>query len=320
MFKLRQMLIFIAVVDHGTFAAAAEALDISVVAVSKQISQLEKLCQQTLFNRSTRAMLITDFGKEYYKACKKVTSAMQGVETLVESQSEQLQGCLKLHGPVFFVAHFILPVLSKFIHQHPKLDVCVTTGDTPINMLEHDIDILLGYTPETMASQQNLRCCNIFESENILAASPSYLKEFGLPRCKKDLYKHRFIHDIHLEQPLKIKFNDGETLTDLSTALALGDRRLMCLAALQDIGILYTAKRTIFPELISGELVEILPSSLAEKTCFSAFYRYSAINSVKIQKFLERLMIIVKAREHVISNSVLPKAGHKHYLEIKKQR
>lgn len=305
MSNLRQMSIFVTVVESGTFAAAAERLNVSAVAVSKQIASLEKKCQQTLFNRSTRAMTLTDFARQYYQMCKKTIKAMEETENLIASQSQQLQGILRIHALPFITGHFIFPMLAHLAKQHPLLKVQITIGDNIPSLVEENIDLLIGYSPKLVETKQNLRCCQLFETEYTLAASPLYLKEAGLPKCKSDLYNHRFIHDVHLPQPLTLSFADGEVLEGLNSTLTLGDSRLMCLAALQHAGIAYIGKKVIFPELISGTLVELFPSSIAEKVNFSAFYKHSEIDSPKIKIFLTLLAKSVKARQEVVRNAVM---------------
>lgn len=305
MSSLRQMLVFVTVVENGTFAAAAEILNISPVAVSKQISSLEKKCQQTLFNRSTRRMAITDFARQYYQACKKTIHSMQEAEKLVESQSDKLHGSLKIHCLPFIAGHCIFPLLKTLTKQHPSLSVQITIGDDIPNLVEKDIDLLIGYSPKQVGTKQNLRCCQLFSTEYALAASPAYLKETGMPKCRQDLYNHRFIHDVHLPQPFALSFHDGEVLENLNTALTLGDGRMICLAAFQQVGIAYVARKAIFPELISRNLIEIFPSSLAGEANFSAFYKHSEIESPKIKLFLTLLTQSIKKNQAYLDNAVM---------------
>lgn len=293
MSKIRQIQTFVAVVENGSFSAAAKALGISSVGVSKHISQLEDKTQQSLFDRTTRLMVITDFGKQYYPECKKIISAIAEADLLVESHFSNLQGKLRLYSPPFIAGNFVLPLLSRFMRKYPLIKVELKVGDETPNLYEEDIDILIGYCPESLKSQENLRCCHLFESENVLAGSPEYFKEFGVPKTQKELLDHRFIQQLDLPQPLILSFVDGEKVEGLNTVLALGDRRIMCLAALQSMGIIHTAKRSIMPELVSGELIEVLPSTLIGTTRFDAFYKPSSIELPKVRKFLDLLTLIV---------------------------
>lgn len=289
MLQWRQMEIFIAAVESGSFTAAAEILDISPTAVGKQIRNLEQIAQEPLFNRTTRKIVLTKFGEEYYQTCKKAEREMEKANLLIKSRNKELHGVLHVHAPPLIAGFSLLPVLSKFMEAHPNLKIELTVSDKIPDLLDSNIDVLVGYNPDFLSSQQHLRVCHLFEVEDVLVASPEYLQRFGVPKATQDLYQHRFVQHSLLPQPLELSFIGGEVLTNLNTVLALGDRRLICIAAVYGIGIAYTGIRSVMPELKSQQLIRLLPEESLGTTTMAAFYKYTSTNQPKIQKFLEAL-------------------------------
>lgn len=291
MLQWRQMEIFIAAVEEGSFTAAAELLDISPTAVGKQIRNLEDLAQEPLFNRTTRKIVLTRFGEEYYKTCKKAALEMEKAQLLIESRHKELNGVLHLHAPPFIAGFSVLPILKQFMERHPNLKVELSISDGLPNLLDTDIDILVGYDLDFVSSQQHLRACHLLEVEDVLVASPDYLSRFGTPASLQDLYKHRFIHHSLAPQPLELSFLGGEVVSNLNTVLALGDRRVMCIAAVHGIGIAFTGIRSVLPELKGKQLVRVLPEHSLGKRTLAAFYKYTATEQPKVQEFLSALKV-----------------------------
>lgn len=289
MIQWRQMEIFITVVEQGNFTKAAELLDISSAAVGKQIHYLEKTAQVHLLNRVGHKVSLTSFGQEYYQKCKKIQYEMEQATLLIESQHEELRGVLRLHTPPFIASTIVLPLLDQFMASHPKLKIELSTGDNIPNLQEDDVDILVGYDPRNLSDQEDLLFCNLFTAETILVASPKYLKKFGTPTCLTDLKSHQFIQHSLVPQPLSLSVTTGETITDLNTALALGDRRMICIAAVNSLGIAHTASKLVQPDLYAKKLVRVLPSLDFGETTTGAFYKKTTSKQPKVQLFLAAL-------------------------------
>jgi DNA-binding transcriptional LysR family regulator len=289
MTQWRKMEVFIAVVERGNLAKAAELLDISSTAVGKWIQNLESTSQEPLFNRAAKKLVLTSFGKEYYQTCKSIQNGMQQANLLINSKNEDLHGKLRLHAPAFIAAIVVIPVLAKFKCEHPNLDITLTVGDNIPNLLEEDYDILIGYEINSLSSQPDLRACHLDKGKNILAASPEYLNKFGEPTCFEELIEHQFIHHSLLPQPFKITTALGETTPDLETSLMLGDQRLLCVAALNGMGIIYTGNKILLPEICRRKLRRVLPEIDLGETIIAAFYKKTPQDQPKVRKFLDHL-------------------------------
>ncbi len=72
---------FVAVVEHGGFTAAANALDVSTSFVSRQVVRLEDRLDTRLLHRTTRAVRLTDMGRTYYERSREILDDLAVLES-----------------------------------------------------------------------------------------------------------------------------------------------------------------------------------------------------------------------------------------------
>lgn len=74
--KVREMTSFVAVVDAGSFVAAADATGLSKAAVSRHVGDLERRLGTRLLQRTTRRLSMTAEGQAFYTRCKELLGAI----------------------------------------------------------------------------------------------------------------------------------------------------------------------------------------------------------------------------------------------------
>ena len=110
--KLRSMEIFVAVVDQGSFTAAAETFRISPVMVGKHIRQLEERLGTRLLARTTRRQHLTEIGRQYVEQCRQILAHIAAAETGAEAMRATPRGKLKITAPVSFGSERIAPLMA----------------------------------------------------------------------------------------------------------------------------------------------------------------------------------------------------------------
>ena len=117
--KLRNMEVMVAVVEAGSFAAAARQLQISAVMVGKHIQQLEAHLGARLFQRSTRRSSLTEVGAAFYEDSKRVLEQVRWAESAVERSRAVPQGLLRLSAPFTLGNHVIAPLVADYQLANP---------------------------------------------------------------------------------------------------------------------------------------------------------------------------------------------------------
>ena len=144
---------FVAVVDLGSFAAAARKLGTSSGQASKLVSRLESELGVQLLKRTTRALAPTEIGKTYHLRMKELLAEFDSLEASVRNASGLPAGRLRVTAPVTFGTGQLVPVLLDFARLHPQIQLDVSFNDRMANLVDEgfDLAIRIGQVPSFVA-------------------------------------------------------------------------------------------------------------------------------------------------------------------------
>ena len=114
---------FIAVAEQKSFSTAAESLYLTQSAVSKRIKQLEEQLGTTLFDRHNRTISLTEAGEALLPRAQHILDLVSDTELELENISGDISGSLTLATSHHIGLHRLPPVLRKFVHAHPNVDL-----------------------------------------------------------------------------------------------------------------------------------------------------------------------------------------------------
>lgn len=121
-----QIRYFMAVAENTTFLNAAESLNISQSALSKQIINLEKELDVKLLDRSKRSASLTDAGKAFYQHGLTLTRDYHKLISDLASYKEERKAVLKIGTLPFLPQYHLTTRLKSFQEQHPKIDLILS--------------------------------------------------------------------------------------------------------------------------------------------------------------------------------------------------
>lgn len=145
MSTLDQMQAFVAVVEQGSFTAAALHFNISPTAMCKKIATLEKSLNTRLFIRTPRIIAVTDIGKKYYAQCKKVLHEYQLSNLLLDDKMNHLTGTLHIVCSREIAQSLVYPTMAPFLAQYPHIVTNVTTKKQATDHVIKQADVAMGY-------------------------------------------------------------------------------------------------------------------------------------------------------------------------------
>ena len=175
--KLNNIQTFITVVESGNFSKAAEILEVSSVAVSKQIKLLEQNLDVTLFERNTRKMEITDIGKNLYEQFSQVLKSIDDIAAFTRAEAKVVADTLSIVAPASLTDAYLAPILVEFAHVHPEINFQLSISDHMPDFSHKKADIAIGYTKGAAADQiGKLVIQPLMSYTRQLCASKSYLK------------------------------------------------------------------------------------------------------------------------------------------------
>jgi DNA-binding transcriptional LysR family regulator len=185
------MAMLVTVVDNGSMRAAARQLRLTPSAVSQQIRQLERETGVTLLRRSTRRLALTAEGEAFYEGCVAMLAAARAAHDRLTERHDSVAGELTISAPVGFAAAHLTAALAPLLAAHLELELRIIATDDQSDLVKERIDvaITIGTTPQASTLLRR----HLTQWENVLVASPHYLKKHGTPATAADLADHRFV-------------------------------------------------------------------------------------------------------------------------------
>ncbi len=127
---------FAAVVEAGSFTAAAGAKGHSKAALSRHVAQLEDRLGVRLLNRTTRQLSLTEAGRAFYEGCQRMLAEADAAERQVTALAARPRGVLRLSALVSFAYHYLNSWLGPFPEACPELDLDLVLSDRVVDLVE----------------------------------------------------------------------------------------------------------------------------------------------------------------------------------------
>jgi DNA-binding transcriptional LysR family regulator len=187
---LKEMAIFVSVVDCGGFSAASRQLSITTSAVSRHVARLEAHMGGRLLQRTTRSLSLTELGAQVYAGCARMVAAAREVQALAGSYSARPTGVIRVTAPVVFGHLWLAPRLPGFLALYPEVDVHLTLIDRTVDLIEEGEDLAIRIAREVAPG---LVARPLVKMGYVLVASNAYLERHGEPAAPNELASHRCI-------------------------------------------------------------------------------------------------------------------------------
>lgn len=189
--RLTSMAVFVRAVDLGSFAAAADALEMSGPMVGKHVRFLEERLGARLLNRTTRRQSLTDAGQAYYERCRAVLREAEAADGVVADQLSEPRGRLRVTMPALLGRHCIAPMLMRLARKYPHLELDLSFGDPIADIVEAGYDLAI--RTGDLDDQSGLIARRIASQRMVVCGARSYLRTSGKPRSLDDLAAHQAI-------------------------------------------------------------------------------------------------------------------------------
>lgn len=188
MIRFDDLALFVRTAALGSFSNAAREADLLPGQVSAAIQRLERELDVRLFARSTRSLRLTAEGEQYLPYAEEVLSVLNEGRERLHGERHALQGTLKIAAPSDLGRNVLLPWITQFREQHPKLVLKLFLSDQVTDVFRDPVDIALRYGLAGQASYVALPLAE--QNRRVLVASPRYIERRGRPRALDELVMH----------------------------------------------------------------------------------------------------------------------------------
>jgi DNA-binding transcriptional LysR family regulator len=188
--RLDALAIFVTVAEQQSFAEAARRMNRSPAAVTRGVAALEAHLQTRLFNRTTRAVALTDAGARYLENCRRLLAVYDELEAVDVGERVEPRGWINVTAPTMFGRLHVLPLVRTFIDEYSQVDVRLLLLDRVVSLVDEGLDlgVRIGQLPDS-----SLRAVHVGAVRRVICADPQYIARHGAPATPRDLGNHRVV-------------------------------------------------------------------------------------------------------------------------------
>lgn len=284
---LNDMMVFLAVVEMGSFTLAAERLGIPKANVSRKVSRLEQKLDITLLERSTRSQHLTEAGKRYLIHCKRVHEELDLATACVSELQHSYKGNLKVGASVATGQHILRPSLAKFMHKYPDITIQLNLINKRIDFIEEGFDVVIriGKLHNSLLIAKKLGTVT-----RRLFASPEYIAKHGKPLTIELLTQHQLLimNPVNNDSKLTlVSAKNEEHTVNCKPRLLVNDFPVLKQTIIDGVGIGVLPEYLARDEVASGKLVILLPDWSMMNIDIYALYPRNRAKIPKVKAFLE---------------------------------
>ncbi len=284
--RIDAMRAFVTVVNEGSFARAAERLDLSPQLVSKYVSQLERHLGSRLLNRTTRQVNVTEAGSGYFERAQQLLADVDEMENQLGDLQNDARGLLRISAPLSFATQHMSRLLCDFQAEYPSVRFDLQLNDRKVDIIEEGFDIALriGHLKSSSLIAKRIAPVRL-----VICASAEYLRQHGTPKQPEDLQDHSYLHYSYMTDGTGIGSPETKPtkIRSLSSEFISNNGDVLVQAAIKGMGIVIQPTFIAGPAIAAGELEVILSDYEPEPMALYAVYANRQFLSTKVRCFID---------------------------------
>jgi LysR family transcriptional regulator for bpeEF and oprC len=287
--QLTAMRVFIRIAEAGTFAKAADALNIPRPTATKLVQDLESHLGVKLLQRTTRRVTVTPEGATYYERATRLLSDLEDMDSLAARTRAQPKGRVRVDIGSSLANFILIPALPNFHERYPDIQLDVGVSDRPADLIGEGVDCAIrgGVLADT-----SLVARRIAESDYITCASPAYLQRHGTPLHPTELTSAHglipyFSSLTGRTFPLYFQRNGEELEIQGHRRCAVNESTAHLTSLLTGLGISQTFRFMAQPHLDTGALVRLFPEWTRPRQPLHVVYPQTRHLNAKLRVFVD---------------------------------
>ncbi len=284
--RFAAMSTLLAVVEAGSLSAGARQLGMPLATVSRRMADLEAHLGTRLFHRSSRRIALTEAGRSYALACRRILEELSEAERTASGEYVAPKGELIVTAPVVFGRLHVLPVLVGFLQAYPEIDVRLVLADRVIDLFDDQVDVAVRIAA---LPDSSLVATGLGTIRRIVCASPAYLAERGTPERPDDLAGHDCITFAGLTPASLWTFQAGPASEEVQvrSRLVVTTAEAAVDAALAGVGLTRVLSYQAEQAVRAGGLAVVLEAFEPPPAPVQLVHRGGRILPLKLRAFLD---------------------------------
>ena len=244
---------FAAVVEHGSFTAAADALNVPTSFVSREIKRLEERLNARLLHRTTRKLQLTDMGRIYYDRGREIRGLLDALESDMADMQERAKGLIRITAPGLYADQYVAPALAEFTDKYPEVSIELDTSMKVVDIVGDGFDLAVRMSA---LEDSSLIARKIAPRRIMVCASPAYLNRHGRPSDPEELRSHNCL--TFPDMPWRFRYPDGVRSIKVQGTWSSDNGRALVAASERGLGLIRMTDYYLAAQLQSGEFEMVL--------------------------------------------------------------
>ena len=289
--RIADLVAFVAVVNAGSFTAAADRLRLSKSMVSKCVNRLEQSLGARLLQRTTRRLHLTEAGTTLFETANAALSSIDEAHRAVSKLQAAPRGLLKVAASPAFGTVVLPRIVRQLTAEHAELSVELLLDDRHVDLVEEGVDVALRITSEP--SDSNLVYRRLGPNRQVICASPAYLGKRGTPQAPQDLAGHDCIAHTQRASPRAWHFTSpsgSKSTFRFEPRLAVTSSLALRTCALEGLGIVEINTYIVGADLAVGRLVRLLEGYEPRALAVYAVFPQRRFLAPKVRVFIDAML------------------------------
>ena len=292
------LVLFAKVVDEGSFSRAADRLGVPKSTVSRRVAALEAQLGEQLLRRTTRKLILTDFGRAVLEHAHHVVEDVAAAESLAQHRQVEPSGRLRVSMPNDMANLVLAPLLAEFVLRYPAVTLEVDLSSRLVDLIAENFDVAIRMGE--LRDDATLAARRIATFTSSLYAAPAYVARRGVPAEPEALMEHDALHllartgDPHVWTLVRGESRWEGIPPGRATA---NSPELLMRMALAGAGIAIIHEAFALPRVERGELVQVLPDWTTPPIAASAVFPGRRLMPAHTRAFVDALAAKFASKE-----------------------
>ncbi|WP_312201956.1 LysR family transcriptional regulator [Kosakonia cowanii] len=265
MIRLEDVTLFVRSALLGSFSNAAREAGLLPGQVSAAVHRLERDLDKRLFVRSTRSLRLTAEGEKYLPFAQEMLEVVRAGAESLHSGDNEPQGELRMAVPSDLGRNVLLPIITRFCAQYPKVSLRLSLSDQLSDVFRDPVDVAIRYGVLDNSSYVALPIAE--DNRRVLAASPAYLAQHGRPQTLDEVVNHHcllFTMNNQVYDKWSFPENGLRRQLIVKSRMLCDDADVARRWAVEGMGIVYKSWIDVSADVLAGRLEMVLPQHPGE--------------------------------------------------------
>jgi DNA-binding transcriptional LysR family regulator len=285
---LDNIMVFVKVAEFESISKAARALDMPISTVSRKLSVLESGLGVSLVRRTTRKVILTSQGRDYFHQCIEPLAKLQEAEQVLAQTQKKSEGTLTISVPMILSQGPFMDFLSRFSKEHSRIRIDLYITNTYLNLVAENIDVAIRFGH---LKDSSVVAAKLGKSVRYVVATAEYLKGRRLPTEPEELkaYDCVMFNAKNYETDWDLICGRKKVRVHVAGLLSSHDCQSVAAFVLRGHGVGLLETSYCEQALARGDLVRLLPRWTSAEIPVFAVYPTRKFLPPRVTAFLKAL-------------------------------